>query len=233
MPGPHQITAAVLPGPDQIPGGFLLHTGHRDRGQVVHPQQPGQQQRIPAVGLHPIPRRPADLRRCRDLAPEPGRGQVPGQPEPGRTGLIGHRHRTRQTRSAKRESSLLPGRSCRSHTSPVTVSRPAAATDRACTSRPTLVRSVNTGASQPRMSDRPDRNVWQPTQSARQRPRPATTTTRGGQCIPKGRRQGVLHRSQDGEFHARSSTSHQKHRYVQWMSVELPHITRQTRTPIR
>ncbi|HEY5849058.1 MAG TPA: hypothetical protein VIT42_19920 [Microlunatus sp.] len=30
------------------------------------------------------------------------------------------------------------------------------------------------------MSDRPDRNVWQPTQSARQRPRPATTTSRGG-----------------------------------------------------
>ena len=37
------------------------------------------------------------LRRRRDLAPDPGRGQRPVQPEPGRAGLVGHRHRARQT----------------------------------------------------------------------------------------------------------------------------------------
>ena len=42
------------------------------------------------------------------------------------------------------------------HSSPVTPSIAAAATDRACTSSPTLVRSVNTGASH-NMSDRPSR----------------------------------------------------------------------------
>jgi len=40
------------------------------------------------------------------------------------------------------------------NTSPVTPSIACATTDRACTSRPTLVRSMNTGAS-PHMSDRP------------------------------------------------------------------------------
>jgi len=29
--GPHQLTADVLPGPDQVPGGLLREAGHRDR----------------------------------------------------------------------------------------------------------------------------------------------------------------------------------------------------------
>ena len=50
------------------------------------------------IGLHPITRRALQLRRCRDHAPDPGRVQRPRQPEPGRPGLIGHRHRSRSLR---------------------------------------------------------------------------------------------------------------------------------------
>ena len=42
MPGPHQVTAAVLTGPDQVPGGLLVDGRHHDRGDLVQPQQPGQ-----------------------------------------------------------------------------------------------------------------------------------------------------------------------------------------------
>ena len=55
-------------------------------------------QRIPGVGLDPVPRRALQLRRRHDLAPDPGRGQRPIQPEAGRAGLVGHRHRPRQIR---------------------------------------------------------------------------------------------------------------------------------------
>ena len=40
--------------------------------------------------------RPLQLRRRRDHAPHPGRGQLPGQTEPGRPSLVRHRHRPRQ-----------------------------------------------------------------------------------------------------------------------------------------
>src|SRR5262245_42893543 len=58
--------------------------------------------------------------------------------------------------------------------SPVTPSIAAAATDRACTSSPTLVRSVNTGASSA-MSDRPSSVFCSVTHEfVRARPRPTT-----------------------------------------------------------
>ena len=96
VPGPHQITAAVLARPHQIPRGLLLHRRHRHRGDLTQPQQPRQVHRIPGVGLDPIPGRALQLRRRRDHAPHPGRGQRPVQPEPGRPGLIGHRDRAGQ-----------------------------------------------------------------------------------------------------------------------------------------
>ena len=39
------------PGPERLPG----HARHPDLDDLVHPQQPGQMQRIPGVGLDPIP----------------------------------------------------------------------------------------------------------------------------------------------------------------------------------
>jgi pimeloyl-ACP methyl ester carboxylesterase len=36
VPGPHQITTAVLTGPDQVTGGLLLEAGHDHRRDLVH-----------------------------------------------------------------------------------------------------------------------------------------------------------------------------------------------------
>jgi hypothetical protein len=35
VPGRHQIPADILTGPHQIPGGFLLDAGHRDRNDLT------------------------------------------------------------------------------------------------------------------------------------------------------------------------------------------------------
>ena len=70
--------------------------GHRHRHDLIQPQQPRQTDRVPGIGLDPITRRSLQLRRRRHLAADPGRDQMPVQPEPGGGGLIGHRHRTRQ-----------------------------------------------------------------------------------------------------------------------------------------
>jgi len=59
-------------------------------------QQPGQVDRVLRVGLDPVTRWFLQLARRRDLAPDPHRGQRPVQTEPGRAGLIGHRHRAWQ-----------------------------------------------------------------------------------------------------------------------------------------
>ena len=96
MPRRHQIPADVLAGPHQIPRRFLLDAGHRDRDDLAQVQQPGQMPGVAHVGLDPIPGRALQLRRRRDLALDPLAGQVPGQPEPGRAGLIGDRDRARQ-----------------------------------------------------------------------------------------------------------------------------------------
>jgi hypothetical protein len=79
----------------QIPGGLLFHTRHRNRDDLVQMQQPGQMPGIAQVGLDPIPRRALQPRRGRDQAFDALPGQIPGQPEPGRTGLVGNRDRTR------------------------------------------------------------------------------------------------------------------------------------------
>jgi len=51
MPGPHQITADILPSSDQVTGGFLRQGGHGHRDDLVQAQQFGQMHRIPGVGL--------------------------------------------------------------------------------------------------------------------------------------------------------------------------------------
>ncbi len=86
------------------------------------------------------------LQRREDLAPDPRSPQRPAQTEPGRTRLIGHRNRTGRSPSRDRMCSCDGGN--RDWTSsPVTPSIAAATTDQACTSSPTLVRSIHTGAS--------------------------------------------------------------------------------------
>lgn len=55
MTGTHQIAPAVFPGPHQIPCGFLIGRGDRDRGDLIQPQQPGQVHGVCRVGLHRIP----------------------------------------------------------------------------------------------------------------------------------------------------------------------------------
>jgi len=53
--------------------------------------------RVAGVGLHPITAGTLQLRRCRDHAADPVRAaQRPGQTEPGRARLIGHRDRPRK-----------------------------------------------------------------------------------------------------------------------------------------
>lgn len=69
MPCAHQIPAAVLPGPHQVPGCFLIDAGDRHRGDLVQAQQPGQMHGITGVGLDPIPGGFLQLGGSDDLAP--------------------------------------------------------------------------------------------------------------------------------------------------------------------
>ena len=89
---------------------------------LAQPQQPGQMQRVPGVGLHPIPGRALQLRRCRHHTLDPGVGQVPGQPEPGRPGLIGHRHRARQPAQPAPDLLEVRATAVARHSSPVSPS---------------------------------------------------------------------------------------------------------------
>jgi hypothetical protein len=97
MPRRGQVGADVFTGTDQVPRRLLFHAGHRDRHDLAQVQQPGQVPGIAHIGLDPIPRRTLQLRRRRDQAIDTFRGEEPGQPEPGRPGLVGHRDRPRQT----------------------------------------------------------------------------------------------------------------------------------------
>src|SRR5664279_6546825 len=58
MPGPHQITTDIFPGPDQIPRRLLFHARHPDLDDLIHPQQLGKMLRVSRIGLDPITRRP-------------------------------------------------------------------------------------------------------------------------------------------------------------------------------
>ncbi len=51
VPAPHQITPDIVAGADQVPCGFLLHARNPDLDDLLHPQQPGQMQRIRASVL--------------------------------------------------------------------------------------------------------------------------------------------------------------------------------------
>jgi len=102
MPGPHQITTDIFPGPDQIPRRLLFHARHPDLDDLIHPQQLGKVLRVSRIGLDPITRRPLQFRRRRHHTPDPRPSQLPRQPEPRRPRLIGHRDRRRQLRQPVR-----------------------------------------------------------------------------------------------------------------------------------
>jgi hypothetical protein len=109
MPGRHQISAAVLTCPDQIPRGFLLHAGDRHRSDLTQMQQPGQMPSVAGIGLDPITGRTLQFRRCRHHTLDPRRQQRPRQPEPGRTGLIGHRNGRRQPADPVQDLAIIRG----------------------------------------------------------------------------------------------------------------------------
>ena len=46
VPGPHQVTTTVLPGPDKITRRFLVDGRDRHRRDLVRPQQTGQMERV-------------------------------------------------------------------------------------------------------------------------------------------------------------------------------------------
>jgi hypothetical protein len=96
MTHPHQVSAGVLTGPDQIPGRLHFLLRDSDRGDLSQAQQPGQMRGVAGIGLDPIPRRPDQLRRRRDRATDLILRQCPGQPKSRGPSLIGHSHRSAQ-----------------------------------------------------------------------------------------------------------------------------------------
>ena len=140
MTRPHQVGASVFPRPDQVPAGLLSLGRHPHLGQLPDVQQPGQAFGVPPVGLDPIPWRAFQLGRRHHYTSHPGRLQRPGQPEPGRTSLIGHGHRAGQRINPADHRQRGGGQPLRPQL-PVALSSTPATTDQACASKPTDVRS--------------------------------------------------------------------------------------------
>jgi hypothetical protein len=83
VPLAHHVAATFLPSPHQIPRRLPSHRRVSDLDDLAHLEQPRQQQRVPGVGLDPVPGRSGDPARRRNQAAEPMSAQVPHQPEPG------------------------------------------------------------------------------------------------------------------------------------------------------
>ena len=119
VPRPHQIPAAVLTGPHQIPRRFLLDAGNRHLHDLTQPQQPGQMLRITGVGLDPIPGRALQLRRCRHHAPTPAAGGT--EPDPNPVGPASYTTATGPgSDCSQARISSMTGLNRRSNSSPVT-----------------------------------------------------------------------------------------------------------------
>ncbi len=97
----HQIDPYLFPGTDQVPQRFLLRPRHPDRMKLPREQQPDDQLRVAAIGLHAIPRRARDLRRRRDDTLHAPLDQLAREPVPRRTGLIRDPDRPRQRRAER------------------------------------------------------------------------------------------------------------------------------------
>ena len=94
--GGHQIDPGVLPRAHQVASRFLGDRGDTHADDLVHAEQPGQQQGILGVGLDPVTRWTHDLRRRRHLAADPCGDERPVQPIAGRARLVAGRHRAGQ-----------------------------------------------------------------------------------------------------------------------------------------
>ena len=102
MPRAHQIAAQILPRADQVTQRFRLDARHRDAMQLPRRQQPHQPLGVTPIGLDPITRRPRNQPRRADQTIDTDRLQPAREHEPGRPGLIGRAHRTRQPRRERR-----------------------------------------------------------------------------------------------------------------------------------
>ncbi len=107
MPSAHQIRAHIITSPDHVAGRLLRHAGNPDRHDLTQPQQTGQMQRIPGIGLHPVPSRTLHPRRREHLTADTRRRQRPRQSEPRRPGFIGHRDRARQLAQPPQDLTMI------------------------------------------------------------------------------------------------------------------------------
>ena len=107
--GAHQITANVLAGAHEIAQRLLAECRDAHRVQPADHQQPQHPLGVATVGLDAIARRPFDLARRRHDTTHARRLERPREPEPGRPGLIGHPHRTRQPVQNSTTSAVVPG----------------------------------------------------------------------------------------------------------------------------
>ena len=89
MPAPGPVVYGILPNAARIPhclvGGFRNVHGH----QLPRPQQPRQLERIPPVGLDPVPRPGRRQRRGHHDARVPQRQQAAGGDKPAGPRLVG------------------------------------------------------------------------------------------------------------------------------------------------
>jgi len=130
MPCGHQIPAAVVAGTHQITSCLLCRAGHSHCGDLPKMQQPSQMGGIASIGFDPVPGRADQLRRSGHLTSDPGRTQGSGQPEPGRAGLIGHRHRARESTEPRHDLPVIGSQSSLEHLTGVCVQ--STSEDRTC-----------------------------------------------------------------------------------------------------
>jgi hypothetical protein len=137
VPATHQIDPDLLTGADQVPQRFLLIARHPHRVQLPREQQPHDQLRVAAIGLHPVPRRPRNLRRCRHDTLDPTLRELASEPVPRRTGAS-YATRTGRGNPAQNPAVLLTSAViAKNLSSPVSASSTAATIFVACTSKPT------------------------------------------------------------------------------------------------
>ena len=76
---------------------------------------------ITGIGFDPVAGRADQLRRGSHLTGDPCRGQRPGQSEPGRASLVGHRHRAGQIIQPGHDLPAIRGQSSLRHLTGVAI----------------------------------------------------------------------------------------------------------------
>jgi hypothetical protein len=88
----------------EIADRLMSWIGNPDRRQFARPMQLAQADRVPAVGLDPIPRFARDQRWSHDDALMPGEGQLALNPIAARSGFIAEPKRAPDARQLRRQS---------------------------------------------------------------------------------------------------------------------------------